>query len=453
MISTTSSELPISSDTEIASSTERSRFNQFGTRYSATVMLAARRRWMASFWRSDVVPLRSVRIPSSKGSLHCTIAAPASVKRDPPLSRSSSWSPRVFSSDLRRVLAAGWLMLCSIAARRIHPRGATLCKRSSETTSGRGCGKGIGKPYRMIFRINLPFRVPATHALPNEVVARNPPPHAAQRCQMDGAAHRRIETPRDRCRGAGWTSRDRSRTLSPYRRGPHHRGTRGHHRLDGAPASQFGQARPPICQQVSAAGIGRAARCNPFARRGRAYRSTVAPGPRRQLGGGARVVTADRARALGGARPQAPDRRRYRDLRRVRDRCHRGGHRRIRGRRLLRNLDDLHLQHHRRPLLSSSRTRVRSLSPRVRPLVGNRDQRPLLGGRGLEHLRTRRDRLCSRRQAHSNARDHPNLYCDWRVACSPDRVNSRNGVRATSTHAPSSGASDVHHLVPRRGGC
>ena len=81
--SATCAVLPISSETLISGASAASKCSHRGTRYSATVRLAASRSWEVRSARSADVPAKRVRTSPRTTAAHSTVAMPAGVRRAP----------------------------------------------------------------------------------------------------------------------------------------------------------------------------------------------------------------------------------------------------------------------------------------------------------------------------------------------------------------------------------
>jgi len=152
----TSVELPAVSATAVPGSRARSVVSQPGSRYSATVMDAATRSTASLRARSDVTPASRAAAASIAACAHSATSSPSGVRREPRGDRSIRGTPSWRSSRLILVLAAGWEIPCSAAARPTLPRRATDKSRSNGIRSDTRSGKPITPAYGSIGDQRLP---------------------------------------------------------------------------------------------------------------------------------------------------------------------------------------------------------------------------------------------------------------------------------------------------------
>ena len=152
----TSAELTADSATTAPGSTARSAVSHVGSRYSATVMLAAMRSRESRSRRSAVRPASSDSAASTAACAQPATSAPAGVSFEPRGERSISARPSCPSSSRIRVLAAGCETPCSVAARPMLPVRATDRSRSKPVRSDTRAGRGISRAYDLIADSALP---------------------------------------------------------------------------------------------------------------------------------------------------------------------------------------------------------------------------------------------------------------------------------------------------------
>jgi C4-dicarboxylate transporter/malic acid transport protein len=152
----TSAELTADSATIAPGSAARSAVSQAGSRYSATVMLAAMRSRESRSRRSAVRAASSDSAASTAACAQPATSAPAGVSFEPRGDRSIRARPSCPSSSRIRALAAGWETPCSAAARPMLPVRVTLSSRSKPVRSVTRAGRGISRAYDLIADSALP---------------------------------------------------------------------------------------------------------------------------------------------------------------------------------------------------------------------------------------------------------------------------------------------------------
>src|SRR5689334_14934812 len=152
----TSAELTADSATTAPGSIARSAVSQAGSRYSATVMLAAMRSRESRSRRSATTPASSAAAASTAACAQPATSAPAGVSVEPRGDRLIRARPSWPSSSRIRALTAGCETPCSAAARPILPVRATLSSRSKPVRSDTRDGRGINKGYDLIADPALP---------------------------------------------------------------------------------------------------------------------------------------------------------------------------------------------------------------------------------------------------------------------------------------------------------
>ena len=106
--------------------------------------------------RSDVTPASRATAASTAACAHPATSSPSGVRCEPRGDRSISGTPSWRSSRLILVLAAGWEIPCSAAARPRLPSRATDSSRSNGTRSDTLAGKLITIAYGPIGDWPLP---------------------------------------------------------------------------------------------------------------------------------------------------------------------------------------------------------------------------------------------------------------------------------------------------------
>src|SRR5215472_5978213 len=154
--SATSAELTADSATAAPGWTVCRAVSHAGTRYSATVMLAAICSRESRSRRRAVTPASRALAASTAACAQSATSTPDAVSLEPRGERSISARPSCPSSSRIRALAAGWEMPCSAAARPRLPTRATLSSRSKPVRSDTLDGRGIDRGYDLTADWSLP---------------------------------------------------------------------------------------------------------------------------------------------------------------------------------------------------------------------------------------------------------------------------------------------------------
>ena len=140
--SATTAEFPALSETAVPGRSARSAISQPGSRYSAIVMLAAIRSRESRRPRSACAPASNASAASTTRRAQSVTRTPSAVSREPRGERSTRATPRRRSIERIRLLAAGWVMPRSRAARPRLPCRATASSSSIAPRSGTRWARG-----------------------------------------------------------------------------------------------------------------------------------------------------------------------------------------------------------------------------------------------------------------------------------------------------------------------